>query len=325
MGRSTTRCGRICDVGRKCDAEDSRAWNRRSEHNRIVAMTSDNRHHSGATFWVDVNGLRVHCLAGGGDGSPVLLLHGGGIDSADFTYRFTIGPLSQEHRVLAPDWPGYGRSDKPELEYTVTFYVDFLGRLIDALGLARTSLVGLSMGGAAALGFALRAPQRVEKLVLVDSYGLGSEVPWGRLGYLMVRTPLLDRLTYALLRRSQTMIRWSLYSLVHNRRVVTEAMVEETGQLLGDSKAGHAWNSFQKSEVGWRGLRTDFSGQLDRLSVPTLLVHGAHDSAVPLAWAQRAQERIPDCELEVFPDCGHMPPRERPEEFARVVGRFLAR
>jgi pimeloyl-ACP methyl ester carboxylesterase len=96
---------------------------------------------------VDVDGLRVHALAGGEDGSPVLLLHGGGIDSADFTYRFAIGPLSQEHRVFAPDWPGYGRSDKPQVEYTVPFFIDFLGRLLDALGLERTSLVGLSMGG----------------------------------------------------------------------------------------------------------------------------------------------------------------------------------
>jgi len=145
-------------------------------------MTSDHRYHSGEPLWVDVDGLRVHALASGEDGSPVLLLHGGGIDSADFTYRFAIGPLSQEHRVFAPDWPGFGRIDKPQVEYTVPFFIDFLGRLLDALGLERTSLVGLSMGGAAALGFALRSPDRVEKLVLVDSYGLGGNVPWGRLG-----------------------------------------------------------------------------------------------------------------------------------------------
>jgi pimeloyl-ACP methyl ester carboxylesterase len=288
-------------------------------------MASDDAYPQAETLRVDANGLNVHCLASGEDGSPVLLLHGGGLDSAGFTYRHTIGPLSKEHRVFAPDWPGYGQSDRPDVEYTVPFYVGFLERLVAALGLERTSLVGLSMGGAAALGFALRAPERVEKLVLVDSYGLGGEVPWGRLGYLMVHAPLLGELSYALLRRSRAMVRWSLYSLVNDRRVVTEGMVDEVGQLLADPKAGHAWSSFQKSEVGWGGLRTDFSDRLGRLSVPTLLVHGANDRAVPLAWARRAQERIPDCRLEVFPDCGHMPPRERPEDFARTVGRFLAR
>jgi pimeloyl-ACP methyl ester carboxylesterase len=277
------------------------------------------------TRWVDVNGVRVHCLIAGGNGSPVVLLHGGGIDSASFTYSHIIGSLAEERDVFAPDWPGYGHSDKPDLGYAMGFYVDFLERLMDALDLERASLVGLSMGGGAALGFALRSPQRVEKLVLVDSYGLGSNVPWGRLGYLFVRAPLLNELTYALLRRSRTMIRWSLYGLVYDRQRVTEAMVEETGRLLEDPRAGRAWSSFQKQEVGWGGLRTDFSDRLKGLVMPTLVVHGAQDRAVPVAWARRAQERIPDCELRVFSECGHLPPREHSEEFAGVVGRFLAR
>jgi pimeloyl-ACP methyl ester carboxylesterase len=290
----------------------------------IRAMASDGEL-GASTRWVHVDGLRVHCLTAGKVGSPVVLLHGGGIDSATFTYRNTIGTLAEERHVFAPDWPGYGHSDKPDLGYTMGFYVDFLGRLMDALDLERASLVGISMGGGAALGFALRSPERVEKLVLVASYGLGSDVPWGRLGYLLVRAPLLNELTYALLRRSRTMIRWSLYGLVHDRQKVTEEMVEEIGRLLGDPRAGRAWSSFQKNEVGWGGLRTDFSDRLRWLVMPTLLVHGAHDRAVPIAWARRAQERIPDCELRVFSECGHLPPRELPEEFARVVERFLAR
>lgn len=278
-----------------------------------------------STRWVNVNGIRVHCLTSGEAGPPVVLLHGGGIDSASFTYGHLIAPLAGGRRVFAPDWPGYGRSDKPDLDYTMRFYVDFIGRLMDALDLERASLVGISMGGGAALGFALRSPQRVEKLVLVDSYGLGSEVPWGRLGYLMVQAPLVDKLTYALLRGSHTMVRWSLYGLVHDRRTVTDGMVEQTAQLLEDPRVGLAWASFQKNEVGWSGLRTDFSDELGALAMPTLLVHGADDRAVPLAWARRAQGRISDCELRVFPECGHLPPRERPEEFARVLRRFLSR
>ena len=278
-----------------------------------------------STRWVDVDGLRVHSLTAGGAGSPVVLLHGGGIDSASFTYGHLIGRLADGHRMFAPDWPGYGHSDKPDLDYATGFYVDFLGRLMDALDLVRASLVGTSMGGGAALGFALRSPQRVEKLVLVDSYGLGSEVPWGRLGSLMARAPLIDKLALRLLRRSRTLVRWSLYGLVHDRRTVTEGMVEETARLLENPKAGSAWGSFKKSEVGWGGLRTDFSDRLSNLTMPTLLVHGADDRAVSLAWARRAQERIPDCELRVFSECGHLPPREHPEAFARVVERFLVR
>ena len=116
-------------------------------------MTS-NDNCAAQTLWVDVNGLRVHCLAAG-DGPSVLMLHGGGLDSARFTYRCTVGPLSEERRVFAPDLPGYGGSDKPDVERTVPFYVGFLGRLVDALRLEETSLVGLSVGGSTGV----RAPR----------------------------------------------------------------------------------------------------------------------------------------------------------------------
>ncbi len=94
--------------------------------------------------------------------------------------------------MFAPDWPGYGESDKPDIDYTMSFYVGFLKKLMDSLGFERVSLVGISLGGGAALGFALDFPERVEKLVLVDSNGLGGDVPWGRLGYLLVHAPLVN-------------------------------------------------------------------------------------------------------------------------------------
>ncbi len=130
-------------------------------------------------MWLDVGGMRVSCLTAGAHGTPVVLLHGGGIDSAAFSYSYAIGAVAKDHRVFAPDWPGYGQSDRPDIDYTMGFYVGFLEDLMDRLGYERASLVGISLGGGASLGFALRSPRRVENLVLVDSYGLGSDVPWG--------------------------------------------------------------------------------------------------------------------------------------------------
>lgn len=255
----------------------------------------------------------------------MLLLHGGGIDSASFSYKYAIEPLARTHRVFAPDWPGYGESDKPDIEYTIEFYVDFLGHLIEALELEGASLVGISMGGGVALGFALRSPHRVEKLVLVDSYGLGSEVPLGRLGYLLVRAPLLNRMMWALLRRSREMVRWSLYNVVYDRRAVTEEMIEESRELYNRPGAGRAFRSFMRNEVGWSGLHTNFAERLHEIKPPTLIVHGEHDRVVPIAWARRAYERIPYSELRVLSGCGHITPRECPKEFNRIVEQFLAR
>ena len=127
--------------------------------------------------WIEVEGLRIHCLIAGQTDAPVLLLHGGGFDSAFRSYKQSIGPISQFHTVFAPDWPGYGESDKPNTRYTTEYYETFLGHLMDALGLEKVSLVGISMCGAISLGFSIHSPERVEKLVIVDSHGLGKEGP----------------------------------------------------------------------------------------------------------------------------------------------------
>src|SRR5919205_4539517 len=191
--------------------------------------------------WIDVEGLRVHCLmAAQRDAPPVLLLHGGGYDSASLSYGPGIGPISQSHRVFAPDWPGYGESDKPKMRYTTEHYVDFLGHLMAALGLEKASLVGISLGGAISLGFSLRWPQRVEKLVLVDSHGLGKEVPGRVMSYAMVRLPLLNRLVWAAMGRSRTMVRWSLRTVLHDPRFVSNSLVEEDFQAAKKTESGKA-------------------------------------------------------------------------------------
>jgi pimeloyl-ACP methyl ester carboxylesterase len=239
--------------------------------------------------WVEVEGLRVRCLTGGeANSAPVLLLHGGGYDSASLSYGRSIGPISRHHKVFAPDWPGYGQIDKPKTDYSTEYYVGFLGRLMDALGLQRASLVGISMGGAIALGFGLRSPERVERLVLVDSHGLGGEVSGGTASYLLVRIPLLNRLMWAALGRSRRMVRGSLRSVFYDPRAVTDDLVEKVHRLAKEPKAGQAWRAWQKSEVGRRGLRTDYVDELHELAVPTLILHGAEDRYVPVSWARRA-------------------------------------
>jgi pimeloyl-ACP methyl ester carboxylesterase len=278
------------------------------------------------TTWARIDGLRVRCLAAGtGWAPPVLLIHGGGFDAAEFSYRYAIGPLSRLRPVLAFDWPGYGGSDTPNLRYDLAYYARFLQRLMDSLGIQRAAFVGISMGGGAALSFALCSPERVEKLVLVASYGLGKDVPYGRLGYCLVHAPLAADLVYALLRRSRRSLRWGLRRIVCDPRVVSDELVDEARRLLNQPASGRAFRSFRKSEVGWSGLSTDLSDCLGEVAAPTLLVHGDRDRVVPIEWARRAHERLPDSELRVLQGCGHWPPRECPDKFNRVVADFLAR
>jgi pimeloyl-ACP methyl ester carboxylesterase len=276
--------------------------------------------------WIEVSKLRTHCLMAGQKGAPpVLLLHGGGYDCASLSYKQSVGPISQYHRVFAPDWPGYGESDKPKLRYSTEYYVDFLSRLMDALGLEKASLVGISMGGAISLGFALHSPQRVDKLVLVDSHGLGQEVPWRVMSYVMVRLPLLNKLVWAILGRSRTMIGLSLRTVFHDPQAVTSTLVDEVFQEAKKPGVGEAWRSWQRSEIGWSGLHTNFVDELHALAVPTLILHGEQDRYVTVSWAQRAHTLIKDSELCILPLCGHWITREKPTEFNGAVLEFLAR
>jgi len=276
-----------------------------------------------AAVIVGVRRMRIRCLIAGAGPDPVVLLHGGGIDSATLTYRHALLALAPRHRVYAPDWPGYGRSGAPDGTPDLAFHVDLLESLLDTLGLAQASLVGISLGGGAALGLALRRPQRVRRLVLVASYGLGRAVPWGALGTLLVRLPGLAGLSWAVLRRNRALLRRALVGVVADPAVLTDELVDDAWAALRRPDVGRAFGGFQRAEVGWRGLRSDFSARLGELAMPVLLVHGAHDRSVPAAWAQRAAHAIPNAQLHLFEQSGHWPPREEPERFAQILTAFL--
>jgi pimeloyl-ACP methyl ester carboxylesterase len=275
-------------------------------------------------LWLDVKRLRIHCLKAGRRGRPILLLHGGGFDAAGLSFRNTIPVLGQESSVFAPDWPGFGQSGAMPLTWRVEECVDFVGELLDVLGLKRASLVGVSMGGAFALGFALRAPERVERLVLVDSAGLGDEIPGGLLSYFTMRLPLFDELWWAFLVGNRTLARRTLCAAFVEDRVLSEEVLDEIIRLAKRAGAGAAYRQLQRSEYQWHGLRTNYLGQLSEVKVPTLLVHGAEDKIVPVGWADRAHKLIKNSKIEIIRGCGHLPPVEQPELFNRIIQPFLS-
>lgn len=273
--------------------------------------------------WITVDGMRIHYLSAGGSGSPVVLLHGAGIDSAHLSWVEVIEPLAREHRVFAPDLPGYGQSDRPDVLYNAEFYITFLAHLLDALQLPKASLVGLSMGGAIVLGFTLAHPERVEKLVPVDPYGIMPKVAWHRTSYLYVHSPL-NELSYWLFAQSRSMVRWSLASsLISSPERLTDQLIDEVYAASKHPQAGKAFSSFQRHDLTWDGLRTNYLDRLSEIKAPTLFIHGEKDPGVPLTYARQAHERVKGSRLHVMQGCLHWPMRDRPEEFNRVLGAFL--
>jgi pimeloyl-ACP methyl ester carboxylesterase len=260
--------------------------------------------------------LDIRYLAAG-EGDPIILLHGIGLDAASVSWKHTLPHLADNHRVIAPDFPGHGESDGAD-DYTMESYRAILDSLFDALDIDRASLVGISMGGAVALGHALDNQEHVERLVLVDSYGLGRDAPWRPGGAALLNTPGFDGWLGAGL-SNPALVASSLAGLTVNppSGFITDV------QRAVEPTAARALGAWQRDEFRACGLRTCHLDQLHELDVPTLLVHGREDPIFPIAWSERAAERIPDSEFEAFERCGHWPPREYPGKFNRAVARFL--
>lgn len=272
--------------------------------------------------WLHIDGLRVRYVTAGERGPAVVLVHGGGIDSAALSWGLALEALAPYCRVYAPDLPGYGASDKPPIAYTTEFFVEFALKLLDALQLPKATLIGLSMGGAIAMGVARRAPQRVEKLVLIDSYGLQERFRAHLLVWAVTRWPALQDIAAWPLRYSRTLLTLGMRVLTGNPG--TPQLVHEVAQWARAPYARRAFACWLRDEIRWNSVKTNLLDELHDLEIPVLLIHGERDRIVPVEAARRAQRLLKDARLCVIPNCGHWAPRERPEEVHRAILEFLS-
>ncbi len=270
-------------------------------------------------------GARVDYRTGGQEeGRPVVLLHGGGTDSGMLSWRDTIPALVEAgFRIYTPDMPGYGDSPLDQRPSTVQNLIGYLDGLMDAWALDRAALVGVSMGGAVAIGYALSQPTRVDRLVLIGTYGIQDRAPFHRLSYLYVRIPWLTRLSWALMRRSRALTRYSLRQIVRNPGARNEALVDEVLAAMESPGAQRAFGEFQRDEIRWRGVKTNYLHRLPEIDVPVLLIHGSHDIGVSVRDAERAAAHLRNGRLEIIAGAGHWTQRDDPERVNRLLLDFL--
>lgn len=252
--------------------------------------------------------------------ATVVLLHGAGADCPRLSWKLVARELGRHVRVVAPDLPGHGGT--PALpEPTTDAYLAWLVEWAEASGVGRATWAGLSLGGALALGYALRYPERVDRLVLVASYGLSPRVPYHGLLRLVVGSRV-GRLLASPRLRGSLGLRWGLRFLVGDPRAVDAELVEDVRAALRGTSPGLFWR-WLATELLPGGTRTCYLDRLEELRCPVLLVHGDRDRLVPLAHAQEAARRIPRAQLVVLRGCGHWPPRERPGDVWSAVQAFL--
>lgn len=275
---------------------------------------------------VTLNGLPVNVYEGGNPASPaVMLLHGGGTDNARLSWAETFPALVADYHVIAPDYPGYGRTPDDGRPSTVAHLLDFLDALTGALDLDDLRLVGISMGGALALGYALRHPGRVDRLAVIGSYGVQDRVAAHRLSWLFVQLPWLNALSWWVMRHWPGAARYAISQIVRHPEARTEALLDAVAEAIQDPTAQRKFAEFQRDELRWNGLRTNYTARLAEIAQPVLLVHGTEDVGVPVAAARRAAQRLPNAELALFEGAGHWTQRDEPQRFNELLLRFLAK
>lgn len=259
-----------------------------------------------------------------GRGPPVIALHGLGATNASMLP--TLRALARDHRVIAPDLPGFGESGKPLRSYHAGFFSRWLTALLDRLGIERAHLVGNSMGGRIALETGLVAPDRVDRLAL-----LAPAVAFKRLRQLvpLVRLlrPELGLVPVVLPRVSIVSTLRMLFS--DSRRLPPtwyEAAADEFSRVLATRRGrisllSAARQIYLDDPWGERG----FWPRLSRLERPALFVWGDRDLLVPAKFSKHVARAVPHAECVVLPDCGHVPQFEHPEKTHDLVRSFLRR
>lgn len=271
---------------------------------------------------IQLHGRRVHYLTAGDDGPVLLFLHGLGGSSA--TWTPVLQRLGGVARVIAPDLLGHGGSAAPDSgDYSPAGHATWLRDLLNALGLDRVTVVGHSFGGGVAMQFAYQYPERVQRLVLVASGGLGPEVSVAlRAACLPGSAAVVRLLAAAAPSRLGAVARRVALGLGVADESVLNAVADGLASLA-DPGARQAFLCTVRFALGPSGQRLDARDYLHLLdSEQVLLVAGRGDNCIPFEHTVAAHHLLPGSRL-VLLDTGHFPHREQSDTFANVLLSFL--
>jgi len=271
---------------------------------------------------IELHGERVAYLdEGPDDGEVVLLLHG--IAGSSRTWRSVIGPLAQRYRVVAPDLLGHGNSTKPRSDYSLGALSVLVRDVLDQLGITRATIVGHSLGGGIAMQFVYQHPDRVARLVLIASGGLGPDVG------LLLRAASLPGAELVLpLIAPRRMVPagdrvWSWLRTIGVESPRGEELWSHYSSL-SDGPTRRAFLRTLRSVVDHRGQSVSAISRLNsRTDFPVMAIWGDRDPIIPVHHAYAAQHARPDVRLEVLTDVGHFPHAERPGQVVALIEGFI--
>jgi pimeloyl-ACP methyl ester carboxylesterase len=270
--------------------------------------------------YLDLHGERIAYLDEG-SGEAIVLLHG--MAGSSDTWRSLIGPLSRKYRVVAPDLLGHGNSTKPRTDYSLGALSVLIRDVLNELGITRATFVGHSLGGGISMQFVYQHPDYVQRLVLINSGGLGPDVGMLlRLSSLPGAELVLPIIAAKRLLAPGERV-WSLMRKAGIESPRGEEMWRHY-RSLSDGPTRQAFLRTVRAVIDHRGQAVSALNRLNtRMDFPVMAIWGDRDTMIPVAHAYAAQRVRPDVRVEVLTDVGHFPHAERPAEVAELIDDFI--
>jgi len=272
---------------------------------------------AGESRTVLAGGLYLHVIEAGPPeptGPPLVLVHG--LGAAWDSWYGVLPLLARRHRVIVPDLPGFGRSPKPDVSYSISWQANVLRELLQAMDARGAVLVGNSMGGHVCLEYALSNPGETKNLILAAPSGGQRPLAWKK--WLLLGL-LGNRLGMML--AGPDVIAWAIRRMFHRCVPECRELMDFYRDYLQTSDRLLIERSFVR---GARGVLADpLRKRLGRVREPVLVIQGRQDVVISLAECQDVARRLPKGRLVIFDECGHAPQIEWPERFAEEVEGFL--
>ncbi|HWC35904.1 MAG TPA: alpha/beta fold hydrolase [Mycobacteriales bacterium] len=272
-----------------------------------------------------VLGARASYLeAGPADAPPVVLLHGLGATNASMLPL--VPDLARDHRVIAPDFPGFGASAAPRWRYRAGDLATWLQAFGDTVGATKPVLVGNSLGGRVALEAGLTAPESVDRLVLL--------CPSPAFRRFRQMVPVVQLLPPDAVIAPNLIPHWILVRIIRSFFADPDRLPDPWYDSAAD-EYHRVMRDYRHRRAFFAALRQiyldpaygegGFWERLPGLAVPSLFVWGERDWLVPAAFEEHVMRALPQAESVLLPDCGHVPQFELPDETAGLIRRFLTR
>lgn len=268
---------------------------------------------------VSIDGTRIRYIEKG-EGRPLVLVHG--IPTSSFLWRDMIDELSSHARVIAPDLPGFGLSDPPPNgDYSISGYASLLESFLESLSIVEATLVCHDFGGPVTVTYALRNPDKFERLVILNTF-LDNDLPdWGLFPKLASIRPIGEILMKL---GGKSITRAGLEaSVVDKSRISDELFCRYYMAEGSPDKVNETYLGTLRAD-STKDLKF-IEDNLHTVDKPTLIVWAEEDAYLPLALGERIHQRIPGSSFKKLPKCGHFMQEDEPETVTKLITEFLQR